>query len=119
MTVTQVKVDAAVAFWKPRLGLEKWSIRAVIVGAGSLEGAFGDCDTDPDSLSAVIRVRDEQPSELEFLDTVIHELLHCVFWWTPDKGKARVLEEQAFRLICPALAALCHADLVAEWQKTP
>lgn len=118
MTVTQEDIDAVVAFWQPRLGLEKWRIRASIVGAGTLEGAYGDSDWCAESRTATIRIREDQPCRDDFLDTVIHELLHPSLWFVKlDKDDhVTALLEQWLRDVCPSLVSLSR-DLI--WPAQP
>lgn len=80
-------------------------MRLAVVGPGSLEGADGDCDPDEEGRTALIRINEDHGSNLGLHETVIHEMLHCLFWFSSDEKPYLALLEQAFRDLGPTLAA--------------
>jgi hypothetical protein len=108
LTVTQDQLEKLVRFLKRELGLERWDIRCAVVRPVTLEGAMGDCEFDADSRVAFLRLRDVQDSEQAWVDTVVHELVHCVLWWadynTEDSNEklwSKVLEQSMRDLTKP------------------
>jgi hypothetical protein len=113
--VNSIQVEKLVRFLQNELGLERWDIRCEVVRPVTLEGAMADCEYDADARVAFIRVREVQDSLEAFVDTVVHELCHCVLWWadfnTEDRdGKlwSQVLEQSMRDFTKPVAKWVCE-----------
>lgn len=82
----QKDLEALLKYWQDRLGLSHWDITIKFCSYIELEEAEGSCSPSPKRLLADIKVLDpkeyhktddDRPQDIE--DTVVHELLHCLF----------------------------------------
>lgn len=95
------QVSALVSLWQRELRLQDWKISVVL---RSLD-CYGTCSASPDTRTARIDIdlgRNQTQQDLH--DTIVHELLHVVFWWAPTGGVSGALLERAFHQVAGALA---------------
>lgn len=77
-------LDSCIAFWRRELNLQDWTITTRIVNQRDLDnGTLGDVEPDRSTKAAVIRVMDENESDLtgrlaraDQRYTVVHEMVH-------------------------------------------
>ena len=75
--VTPFDVEASIARWQARLGLQTWFFR---VEFGKVEGGVAECEAKPEYLKADMRF-DLDEIRAEYLDDYVrHELIHCLVW---------------------------------------
>ena len=111
MTLTQDWLDAGLEFWKERLALQSWSIKARWAGPEELDDSYGDHRFDPLRRTGFIRVRTEpfRSNDNELWDpehTIIHELLHLHLSLLCSVSKADLEETLEERFINDMASAL-------------
>jgi hypothetical protein len=109
--VTQTQVDAWMAKWQKRLGLENWDVKAMMVHPCDLKPeTLGNLHWDLEARTATIRVLNSAdydipatdiPTDMEF--TVLHELVHLQLAVLPRDNAYRNVEEQVVNRISDAL----------------
>lgn len=109
-------------YWKRVLGLESWDIRLAILPSLSTEGSEAEVAVSWEEEAAEVRilapeVRRSLPTILDpdLEHTIVHELLHILFWpFHPQEGAglADGLFEQTINRLARAL-------VYARWDKPP
>jgi len=107
--VTEEQARKIVNFVAKVYRLDRWDIRTIVVRPTTLDGAKADCQFCAQSRNALVRVRENQDSLIDCVDTIAHELTHCVLWWAdydPSESdemklRANVLEQSMRDLTRP------------------
>lgn len=82
--------------WKERLGLQNWEIALRVVRGKEIEGNQGQCEYTPAILYATIKVLspldwiDEYHNKYALEGTMVHELIHLLFYSVCPEDKTSV-----------------------------
>ena len=109
MTETSDRINALVAHWKPRLGLQTWEIRVevspvILWEDGRHVAADAMCTPYWKYLQATLRFSEEKMlmlDEVEFEETVVHEMVHIVLSELETTSEPK--EERVTTLLARAL----------------
>jgi hypothetical protein len=106
-------IDKVAAKWIDILRLSDWDIDIEVCRYHQMpDGALGLCSTSDVTRHAEIKLLDPNdipPCNIRYADlemTLLHELMHVVFWGTSDESKSRVAFEQAIEATARALLVL-------------
>lgn len=121
--VNDQQVGDIIAYLVSVFGLERWDIRWKVVKAVTLDGAKGDCEFDSQARAALVRIRENQESLEDCVDTIVHELVHIVLWWADfdesngyDNWLKSTVLEQSMRDLTKPIARLVieHLDEIVK-----